>query len=111
MNTKVHPIHFSKIKGVSNSRLLRDIASFIEDARTRAATSVNEILTLRNWLIGDRIQKEFLKEKRAGYGEQIVVTLSQQLTEVYGSGFTRDSLFRIILHSALSFLLCTINSI
>ncbi|MBA4312320.1 MAG: hypothetical protein C0417_06795 [Chlorobiaceae bacterium] len=93
---KVHPTHISKVKGVLNARLLRDITSYIEDARSRAAVSVNEILTLRNWLIGDRIQKEFLKKRRAEYGEQIVATLSQQLTEAYGSGFTRDSLFRMI---------------
>jgi len=37
-----------------------------------------------------------LKEERAAYGEQIVSTLSKELTAEYGRGFNRRSLFRMI---------------
>jgi len=38
------------------------------------------------------MREEFLKGERAGYGEEIVSTLSRQLTVEYGSGFTAKNL-------------------
>jgi hypothetical protein len=38
------------------------------------------------WQVGQRIRAEVLEEKRAAYGEEIVVTLSQQLAEEFGKG-------------------------
>ena len=37
-----------------------------------------------------------MKEKRAGYGKEIVVTLSRQLTDDYGNNFNEKNLRRII---------------
>src|ERR1017187_170776 len=39
------------------------------------------------WGIGNRIRRDILGEERAGYVEQIVSTLSRQLTSDYGAGF------------------------
>jgi len=46
--------------------------------------------------VGQRIRKDILKEKRAEYGEQIVATLSQQLTEEFGEGFAEKNLRRMV---------------
>ncbi|MBV6439441.1 MAG: putative nuclease YhcG [Saprospiraceae bacterium] len=48
------------------------------------------------WNIGKRINEEVLKQERAEYGKAIVATLSQQLTEEYGKGYTEKSLRRMI---------------
>ena len=48
------------------------------------------------WSIGNRIREDILHEQRAEYGEQIVPTLSAQLTAEYGRGFSRQNLFRMI---------------
>ncbi len=45
------------------------------------------------WHVGKRIRQEVLGEERAAYGEQIVSTLSKELTAEYGRGFTRTNLF------------------
>lgn len=45
------------------------------------------------WNIGKRISTEILKNKRAEYGKQIVTTLSKQLNEEYGSGWSQRHLF------------------
>jgi len=37
-----------------------------------------------------------LEGKRAGYGKEIVATLSQELTIEYGKGFSRRNLFNMI---------------
>jgi len=46
--------------------------------------------------VGDRIRREILGERRAKYGEEIVVTLSRQLVAEYGDGFTKSQLQRMI---------------
>jgi hypothetical protein len=48
------------------------------------------------WKIGARIRQDILGEERAAYGGQIVSTLSRQLTQIHGSGFSRQSLFHMI---------------
>lgn len=46
--------------------------------------------------VGRRIRTEILEHARAGYGEQVVETLSRQLTTEYGRGFGRRNLFHMI---------------
>lgn len=76
--------------------LADDIRRFIEAARIGVARSVNAELVLLNWQIGRRIRRDILAEARAEYGEQIVSTLSGQLTAEYGAGFSRQNLFHMI---------------
>ncbi|MGA8164316.1 MAG: DUF1016 N-terminal domain-containing protein [Waddliaceae bacterium] len=60
--------------------LLHDLRTMIEQAQKNIATAVNMSLTLLNWKIGKRIKNEILQGERAEYGQQIVVSLSRQLT-------------------------------
>lgn len=52
-----------------------------------------------NWHIGRMIDTEVLKERRAGYDQEIVATLSRQLTARYGRGFDRSNLHRMVKFS------------
>ena len=56
--------------------LIGDIRLLIETARHNVAVTVNAGLTILYWQIGNRIRQDILKEKRAGYGEKIISTLS-----------------------------------
>ena len=76
--------------------LFNDACVIIEQARTVAYKSVDEILIKRNWLLGMRIQHEVLKDKRAEYGEQVIKKLAKDLSEKYGSGYSRNNLYRYI---------------
>ena len=58
--------------------LLTAVRGLILEARQQTAQVVNAGLTLLYWQIGDRLRREVLGEKRAGYGEQIVSTLARQ---------------------------------
>ena len=60
--------------------LIGDIRSLIETARHNIAVTVNTGLTILYWQIGSRIRQDILKEKRAEYGKEIVVTVSRQLS-------------------------------
>jgi predicted nuclease of restriction endonuclease-like (RecB) superfamily len=44
------------------------------------------------WQIGKRINEEVLKNQRAEYGEKIIQSLSAQLTEEYGKGWSKRQL-------------------
>jgi predicted nuclease of restriction endonuclease-like (RecB) superfamily len=80
-------------------KLYNDICQLIEQSRANVALTVNRELTLLYWQIGHLINTEILQFKRAEYGEQIIATLSHQLSSVYGKGFTRTALVRMKIFS------------
>jgi hypothetical protein len=81
---------------VPGDRLLADVRGLIEAARRQVGQAVNAGLVTLYWHIGRRIRQEILGEGRAAYGEQIVYSLSTQLTAEYRGGFNRPNLFRMI---------------
>lgn len=85
----------------ANAALLDDLRQLIFEARHQTAQVVNALLTVTNWKIGSRIRKEILQNERAEYGRQIVVTLSQQLTTEFGSGYDKSNLTRMIKFAEL----------
>ncbi len=72
--------------------LLADLRQLIAQARLSAAVAVNATLTLMYWRIGQRIRSEVLGGERAGYGEQIVSTLSGELSAEFGRSFSEKNL-------------------
>jgi len=81
-----------------SDRFLGDIRSLIEGARQRVAQAVNAGLVMLYWSIGNRVRSE-IGEQRAKYGEEIVASLSRQLTLQYGRGFSRVNLFGMVRFS------------
>ena len=76
--------------------LLSDLRRMIAEARQDTARSVNSALVMLYWKVGQRIRKDLLKEKRADYGEKIVPTVSAQLVDEFGNGFSPPNLSRMI---------------
>ncbi len=76
---------------IADDRLLGDVRALIEAAREQTARAVNSALVGLYWHIGTRIRQDILQEKRAEYGEEIVSTLSRQLTAEYGRGFAAEA--------------------
>jgi len=76
--------------------LFQDLRSLIIEARQDVARQVNSALVLLYWRVGKRIRQDILKEKRAGYGEEIVPTLSAQLVQEFGTGFAEKNLRRMV---------------
>lgn len=83
------PIH-------ANPDLLQDIKTIVDTAKQKLASQASSVLTLTYWRIGQRIRSEVLNENRADYGQQIVVTLSRQLEQAYGNGFSEKNLRRMV---------------
>ncbi len=56
---------------------------------------INAETTLLNWQIGNYINLELILENRAEYGAKILTTMSQELTLLYGRGYTYSALTRM----------------
>ena len=82
---------------VKTTDISSDVAQIIEAAQRSAYTAVDQILVIRNWLLGKRISEEDLAgTTKERYGAQIIVSLSKKLTAQYGKGFDRTSLYRFV---------------
>jgi predicted nuclease of restriction endonuclease-like (RecB) superfamily len=84
-----------RVRGGSGA-LLTDVRDMILAAREQVARAVDSGLVAVYWQIGDRIRREILREKRAGYGEEILSTLSRELVREFGRGFSDKSLRHMV---------------
>lgn len=80
------------MSNITNEPLLNDIKILIEETKANVAVAINSALTLMYWHIGKKINDEILKDERAEYGKEIVSTLSRQLIERYGNGYSAKNL-------------------
>lgn len=77
--------------------LLQDTRSIIDTAQQQAYRAVNLTLVQRNWLLGQRICEEGLGGcERAAYGKQVIQSLSDELTRIYGKGFDFVTLYKCV---------------
>ena len=76
--------------------ILNEIISIVENSKNQLVVQANSVLTLTFWNVGNRIKKEILKDERAEYGKQIVVTLSRDLVKKYGRSYEEKNLRRMI---------------
>lgn len=74
-------------------KLIGDISSLWDKAKTTAITAVNTELLDANWKTGRYIVEfEQNGNRRAQYGKQLLVNLSKDLTVRRGKGFSRSNL-------------------
>lgn len=80
----------NKPQNISN--LFTEIKQLIEEARQTVAVTVNATTTVLYWNVGERINREILGNKRAEYGKEVVKSLSRNLTDEYGKGWSEKQL-------------------
>ncbi|MDR3287669.1 MAG: PDDEXK nuclease domain-containing protein [Prevotellaceae bacterium] len=72
---------------------ITEIKQILETARQKSYTAVNFAMVEAYWFIGKRIVKEEQQGKeRAEYGQEILKTLSEELTKEFGKGFGERNL-------------------
>lgn len=73
--------------------ILTEVVGLLEAARRTSARAVNAVITATYWQIGRRIvESEQAGSLRAGYGQQLLLHLSANLTKRFGRGFSVDNL-------------------
>lgn len=80
----------------SENDLFIQLSQLIEQSKQQVAIQANSSVTILFWQIGNRINQDILKYKRADYAKQIVSTLSTQLKERYGNNFELRNLRRMM---------------
>ena len=82
--------------------LINDLRQIIDSARSHVAATANYEVTMMNWNIGNRINRDVLNYERAEYGKQIVAQVARQLQEEYGTkGFDEKSIRRMMQFARL----------
>ena len=69
---RTKPATRSSVPALAGGPLLADVRGLILQAREQVARAVDTRLSTLHWQIGHRIRRDILKDRRAGYGEQIV---------------------------------------
>lgn len=82
--------------------LYNSVFQLISETRKRVAAFVNAEATLLNFKVGKHIQTFILQGNRATYGQQIIIRLSENLTQAIGSGWS-DKHLRHCLRVAENF--------
>jgi len=83
-------------KIVLNSDLIDKISELVRNARAGIVRTVNYTMTTTYFEIGRMIvEDEQSGNKRADYGKQILISLSERLTRENGKGFSVDNLERM----------------
>ena len=75
-------------KAADYDSVLSSVVELLDMARRASARVVNTLMTATYWEIGRRIvEHEQAGQKRAGYGEEVVIRFSKDLTQRFGRGF------------------------
>ena len=75
-------------------QLLRQVGDTLQKGRSRLATVVQNTTVLTYWEIGQHIiEYEQNGNERAEYGSNVLNSLSKDLTDRYGAGFSRSNVF------------------
>jgi hypothetical protein len=77
----------SDLSQISNP-LIEKIITLVENTRNKVAVYLNSETTIMYWFIGYYIHSELKQKDKIKYGKQILATLSQQLTQKLGKGFS-----------------------
>lgn len=79
-----------------SDNITQDIVTLIQSAKGHVAREYNSTQVYLSWFIGKRIEEELLQHKRADYGEKLIESIAKTLSQQYGAGYTRSSIFRMI---------------
>ena len=78
---------------VNTDALFNKVSAIIEEGRKYVSTAVNLAEVYSKFQIGMYIvEDEQAGNKRAGYGKQVLLNLSERLTEKYGDGWSLPQL-------------------
>ena len=76
--------------------MVQDLRQIVLQAKNQAIRATNSVLTLMYWEMGRAINQNILRQERAEYGQEIVVTVSRQLRQEFGRGFEEKNLRRMM---------------
>lgn len=95
MNDLIKDITPSELQQIS-TRITDGVGNIIEQSKRTIAVYLNSEVSMTYWKIGKYIAGELDAIGEDKYGSMIVATVSRQLTEQFGKGYTRAGIFRMV---------------
>ena len=95
MNDLIKDITPSELQQIS-TRITDGVGNIIEQSKRTIAVYLNSEVSMTYWKIGKYIAGELDAIGEEKYGSKIVATLSHQLSERYGKGYTRTAIIRMV---------------
>jgi predicted nuclease of restriction endonuclease-like (RecB) superfamily len=83
-------------KSKVEKQLYLQIALLIEESKQQVYKTINTQLTLLYWHIGKNLYQS-LKNYDSSYGQNILATVSQELTNNFGKGYSASALSRMLI--------------
>ncbi len=80
----------------NHQELMKDLKGLVATTKSQLATQVNSAMVVLYWKIGERINKDVLADKRAQYGKEVIVQISQQLTLEFGGSFSEKNIRKMM---------------
>ena len=80
----------------NDDKLFNDVQNIIENRKRIITQHANNNGVIMFWEVGQRVNKDILKNERAEYGKRIVPTLSAEMTKKYGNGFSERNIWKMI---------------
>lgn len=75
---------------------LKQITDMIDKVRNKVEVTINSELVLLYWNVGRVIRTDILEDDKAEYGQNIIKNLSEELSTVYGRGYSQRNLFNMV---------------
>ena len=95
MSDLIKDITPSELQQIS-TRISDGVGSIIDQSKRTIAVYLNSEVSMTYWKIGKYIAGELDAVGEEKYGSKIVATLSHQLTERFGKGYTRTAIIRMV---------------
>ncbi|CAI8822529.1 DUF1016 N-terminal domain-containing protein [Chryseobacterium sp. IT-36CA2] len=84
------------LQNQNHQQLMTDLKELVDKTRSQVAAQVNSAMVVLYWEIGKRINQDVLDNKRAEYGKEVIVQISQQLTLEFGNSFSEKSIRKMM---------------
>ncbi|MDQ1859317.1 DUF1016 N-terminal domain-containing protein [Chryseobacterium sp. WLY505] len=75
---------------------MTDLKELVDKTRSQVAAQVNSAMVVLYWEIGKRINEDVLDNKRAEYGKEVIVQISQRLTLEFGNSFSEKNIRKMM---------------
>ncbi|MBQ9418625.1 MAG: DUF1016 family protein [Bacteroidales bacterium] len=76
--------------------IVQGIAAIVSEAKRQTVVHVNSALNMMYWQVGKYLVDELHYETYGQYGKSILQGIATRLTSMFGSGFTRTALVRMM---------------
>ncbi|SDR01777.1 Predicted nuclease of restriction endonuclease-like (RecB) superfamily, DUF1016 family [Chryseobacterium soldanellicola] len=84
------------LQNQNHQQLMTDLKELVTKTRSQVAVQVNSAMVALYWKVGQRINEDILGNKRAEYGKEIILQISQQLTFEFGSSFSEKNIRKMM---------------